>query len=488
VLSDGGDSETKRRFHWLRGLSGQLALSYALTTVAALLIVELTAIAVVFAAVNAFLPQVVAFALEQEAAQVSPFFVHGTADRGEVGAFLNLPSGYAGNSYAQGYLAVVDAGGRVVASTGGEALPAGTDLAARSTPAAAADAARVLAGRTGPAGTFSWGADGSLVVAVPVHDGRGRVEGAVVARTRRDNGYWVSFYASYLVLPSTLLIAVFASVAGTIFGLRTARGLVRRFNRLSVAVDRWSQGDFSGTIDDRAQDEVGQLGRRLDRMASQLRDLLMARQELATLEERNRLARDLHDSVKQQVFAASMEISTARALLDRGGPAAAAEPLAEAERLAHQAQRELTALIRQLRPAALQDRTLDAALAEYAAAWSRRTGIAVEATLAPAHRLAAPVQEALFRVAQEALANVARHSGATSATVRLTVEEGTATLVVADDGRGLDAADRGRGVGLESMLERVEAVGGTFRVEGSAGAGTTVWARCPSGEAEPAWA
>ncbi|SRR5258706_9718153 len=105
-------------------------------------------------------------------------------------------------------------------------------------------------------------------------------------------------------------------------GYLTARGLTRRLKGLSVAADRWSRGDFSAITHDTSEDELGQTTRQLNTMAEQLQNLFLARQKIATLEERNRLARDLHDSVKQQIFAASMQIGAMRVLLRRDVDAA----------------------------------------------------------------------------------------------------------------------------------------------------------------------
>ena len=116
------------------------------------------------------------------------------------------------------------------------------------------------------------------------------------------------------------------------------------------------------------------MARQLNRMAEQLRNLLQARQKLATLEERNRLARDLHDSVKQQVFAISMQIGATRVLLKRD-VAAAEVRLNEADKLVRQAQQELTSLIRELRPVALEGKGLVTALRELATSWAQQTDI-----------------------------------------------------------------------------------------------------------------
>jgi NarL family two-component system sensor histidine kinase LiaS len=277
------------------------------------------------------------------------------------------------------------------------------------------------------------------------------------------------------ILISVALFTLSAGLVGSVFGFFTARGFTSRLGRVSHAADAWSRGDFSTGIPDSTGDELGALSRRLNAMAEQLRALLNTRQDLAALEERNRIARELHDSVKQQVFAASMQLGAARALItDPASPAA--QRLEEAQKLTQQAQNELNALIHQLRPVALEGKGLARALRELASDWSRQTGIdarfeqpAGQVELrAPA---ALPQEQALYRIAQEALANVARHSQARSVRIRYTQSGEQAQLVIEDDGQGFDPRSAPQGVGLQSMRERVESLGGRLDVQSAPGQG-----------------
>jgi NarL family two-component system sensor histidine kinase LiaS len=206
--------------------------------------------------------------------------------------------------------------------------------------------------------------------------------------------------------------------------------------------------------------------------------LLEARQKLATLEERNRLARDLHDSVKQQIFAVSMQIGATKVLLRRDVDAAEGR-LNEAEKLVHQAQQELTSLIRELRPVALEGKGLVVALRELATEWAEQTNIVANVRVEGAQTLPQNVEEGLFRVAQEALANVSRHSKATLVQMILKITDETVTLSIVDNGQGFDTARQGyMGVGLLSMHERMKALGGDVQVESTPGKGTRVVAFC----------
>ena len=184
--------------------------------------------------------------------------------------------------------------------------------------------------------------------------------------------------------------------------------------------------------------------------------------ELAVVEERNRLARELHDSVKQQVFAISMQLSAARNSLSESDMAFSS--VTEAERLAQQAGAELTTLIHELRPPTLERKTLSAALGELLLEWSRQNGIEVDSNLEEDLTLTLPAEQALFRVAQESLANVARHSKASKVAVTLANENDEVKLTIEDNGKGFDLERVARGVGLDSMRERMESVGGRLEV------------------------
>ncbi len=277
---------------------------------------------------------------------------------------------------------------------------------------------------------------------------------------------------------SLLLFVLIAGVAGTAFGYLAARGPVQRLNKLSEASRAWSQGDFTVSVDDPTGDELGQLAYRLNQMARQLEHLLDTQRELAVVEERNRLARDLHDSAKQQAFAAAAQVGAARALLKQD-PDTAETYMEEAERLIYELRQELTALIQELRPAALEGKGLATAVREYGALWSRQSGIRYEVRISGERTLPLAVEQTLFRIMQEALANVSRHSEASNVAIGLDYVNGHISLTVADDGRGFDINGEQTGIGLVSMRERAEVLGGTFAVESSLNKGTTVLCTIP---------
>ena len=216
--------------------------------------------------------------------------------------------------------------------------------------------------------------------------------------------------------------------------------------------------------------------------------LAMLRQQFTQVaavqdEERRRIARELHDGVGPSLASLRIRLRTVHKLLQR-----AQNPMAaEVEELAEQAQasiRDIRRLIDDLRPAVLDELGLVAALREYVARYQEDQGIAVTLALPDqAPRLPPALETALFRIVQEALANVARHAQADRAEVALSYGSGQVTLSVLDRGRGFDPQTRrpGSHLGLWSMQERVEPFGGRFQVESAPGRGTRLTVTVPLG-------
>jgi NarL family two-component system sensor histidine kinase LiaS len=454
------------------------------------LLIELIFIAIVLWFVSFNFSSIILDDLKKETPQAATYFVHGSPDRQELTSGLNviaaaLPNqGPPGQSHSLTSLTVVDAQGQIIASIGTHPLPSNTPISAQLSPQNRTNLHAVLDDRKGTTSTISQDADGTLLAIAPIVGQDGNIQGALVMKTIKPDIFQLVSDFLYLILITCSIMTIIAAISGSVFGFLTARGLTRRLKRLSVAAGMWGRGDFSALTHDASQDELGQTSRQLNRMAEQLQNLLQARQKLATLEERNRLARDLHDSVKQQVFAISMQIGATKVLLKRDANAAEVR-LNEAEKLVRQAHQELTSLIRELRPVALEGKGLIAALRELVTDWTKQSNIVatlrvegVEGTQS-AQTLPLTVEEALFRVAQEALSNVARHSNATLVQVILTMTDDAVTLSVTDNGQGFDTAHEGRlGVGLLSMQERMKALGGDVQVESTPAKGTRIVAHC----------
>jgi PAS domain S-box-containing protein len=208
------------------------------------------------------------------------------------------------------------------------------------------------------------------------------------------------------------------------------------------------------------------------------RDLLRQATELAGTQERAHLARELHDSVTQALFSMTLTTRSAELLLDRDAEAAQRK-LQELRELERDALAEMRGLLFELRPRSLEQDGLVQAVRTHAAAVQGRSGLSVVVEADPIDRMSIAVEDALFRVAQEALHNVIKHAGATRVTVRIKGEPDGIRLEVADDGHGFDASQVPSGhLGLAGMRARVEQVGGRFEIRSSPH-GTVLTVRAP---------
>ncbi len=201
--------------------------------------------------------------------------------------------------------------------------------------------------------------------------------------------------------------------------------------------------------------------------------------QLAALEERQRIARDLHDSVSQTLFSLTLAAQAARTTVETEGRAGAGL-LATVQELASGALAEMRALIFELRPGALHEAGLAAAIERFVGAFRSRTGLAVQLELETS-RLPAAVEEALYRITGEGLANIGKHAQATQATVAVHLMPNGVELVVSDNGVGFDPSQpiTGDHMGQRTMQERAAALGGVCCVHSAAGTGTVVTVRIP---------
>jgi signal transduction histidine kinase len=209
--------------------------------------------------------------------------------------------------------------------------------------------------------------------------------------------------------------------------------------------------------------------------------LLERSRELNIVEERNRLARELHDAVSQKLFGLVLNAEAAATLLERDGDAAA-EQVGRLGELAQEALEELRGLIFELRPASLEEEGLAATLRKHVDMLRRVHGREVELRITGPAKTAPEDEGEVFRIAQEALNNALRHADAERVELRLQGRDGRLTLTVADNGVGFDPDApglRARHLGLTSMEERARALGGTLAVVSRPGDGTTVTLEVP---------
>jgi PAS domain S-box-containing protein len=203
--------------------------------------------------------------------------------------------------------------------------------------------------------------------------------------------------------------------------------------------------------------------------------------ETAVLEERARLARDLHDSVTQSIFSLGMLTGAAQAQYERGAPSLG-PTLVRVGQVAKEALAEMRALLVTLRPVALDEDGLAGALEKLAASFQTRSGLAITFHARTDGRLGPEVETAIYRIVQETLANIAKHAQASEASVTLAERDGLFIVTVTDNGRGFDPAapaevssdGRRGGMGLRSMRERAAAAGIALEITSAPDAGATI--------------
>ncbi len=262
-------------------------------------------------------------------------------------------------------------------------------------------------------------------------------------------------------LLSNIVLLILVIPIGVFFGRVTTRHLVQRVQQLVLATTQFAGGDYTQRVSSRHQDEIGQLERQFNQMAEQLVENIARRQQLAEqnarLQERSRISRELHDAISQDLFSLRM----------------LADGLQEATR-AGSSSTDLRP------PTQLENLGLAGALRKLAQAYSMRLGITVTTDVKPI-ALDVKTEHALLRIAQESLANAARHSSATLISLCLVSEGSRVKLTITDNGEGFAANEgvEGHGLGLHVMQERVEELHGTFDLKTVPGQGTCITVDVP---------
>lgn len=267
-------------------------------------------------------------------------------------------------------------------------------------------------------------------------------------------------------IPSFLRLILFVLALGIIVGYIFSRRWGRWFSEISKASYRWAGGDFSRRIPLQATQDTSELhtvSLKLNEMAVQLEQVVQTRQELAASEERNRISRELHDNIKQQVFSINMNLGAAAMLADKK-PEQVKEKIELASTLTGDTLRELDTLIGELRPPEISGEELIKKLEEYGENWQKSSGIQLEMALRNQPPMDEHTAGEVFRICQEALSNMARHSKASHGSIVLETDEIEIKLLVRDNGHGFDMNKEQTGIGLRSIRERVEKLNGTFNI------------------------
>jgi PAS domain S-box-containing protein len=194
----------------------------------------------------------------------------------------------------------------------------------------------------------------------------------------------------------------------------------------------------------------------------------------AVAEERQRLARDLHDSVSQLLYSQVLYANASKKFIQSGNPDLAADYLTQLSVSAQQALKEMRLMIYELRPSMLEREGLAGALRVRLETVERRSGMQANLTAHLESKLSPTLEDDLYRMAQEALNNVLKHALAKVVNISLTISPGSIIMEISDDGKGFDPQTVREGIGLSSLRERTSRLGGRLEIASSPGAGTSV--------------
>jgi signal transduction histidine kinase len=297
---------------------------------------------------------------------------------------------------------------------------------------------------------------------------------AVLIFGRRVGFICIAFFSLVMALP------LLNSEEGTLFGVAMIflyTGTNYLFGGYAYQVEKAEKARIQNQ---RTFDDLQSAHRQLQGYAGQV-------EALAAEQERNRLARELHDSVTQTVFSMNLTAQSARLLIGKE-PTRVAGQLDRLEELAVGAMREIQTMVTQLRPRSIAEEGLPVALRRLAGERQRRDGMQVTVEISCDQALPEPVADGLYRIVQEALANVVKHAGTSQASVRLNMSKGDLCLEIEDHGLGFDPqiALRQRGhFGLASMAERARELGYNLTIDSRAGEGTRIRIAESSREVQP---
>jgi signal transduction histidine kinase len=479
-----------------------MAASYVLVTAAAVIVVEAVAIAVTIPGLLA--DQDLVTGVRDAATTYADAVARASTSTSRLALPADFALGQPGSSSGKilghgsvaGSLAIVfTPDGHVITSTSPDRYPAGGQAFSMIP-----DGARSIDSGYGglisttPAGKVAWAVEPVFVAvqlgkidASATEGGKGGKGGAadayVYVQAPVPPPTIASIASAAPLLQTGLIVLLLALPVGTLFGLLSTGGVVKRLRRLADTTTGYADGDFSRRLEPGSTDELGRLERNFNEMAGRLQAAIdrerATAEKSARLAERSRISRDLHDSISQDLFSLGL---LARGLV-KALPADSKvkEEVRRLEETVQSANREMRALLLELRPSTLEEKGLIPALEELVATYGERLGIRVDAAFEPV-RMAPAAELAALRIAQEGVANASKHAKATTIKLDLRRQGTSALITVTDDGKGLDLGLNGaaQGLGLRLMRERVEELGGSLTIRSEAGGGTTVSATLPA--------
>ncbi|MBU1107789.1 MAG: sensor histidine kinase [Candidatus Riflebacteria bacterium] len=310
---------------------------------------------------------------------------------------------------------------------------------------------------------------------IPVEDKNGKLIGTAFLRFYLPrSGLDFIRQSLDLVFPLSLFIAFGSGFVGIGAGFFFTRGLMKRFDHIIEVTQTWSKGDFTKRISDLKRDELGDLSDQLNILAGDLDRLFSLKQRLISASERNRIARDLHDTVKQHIFALSMQIKAVQ-VLEKDAPELIQRRFKAIDDLIQQIQRDLRGIIQDLSISENIGKTGLDLFTSFIRDWEKTTGIKAALTVDLDLTLPSSIDHILYPILQEAFSNILQHSHATLVSIRLEKNETGFSLEICDNGQGFDTAAAVTGMGLKNLLERGCLLpGGAMAILSQPGQGTTL--------------
>lgn len=303
---------------------------------------------------------------------------------------------------------------------------------------------------------------------------------------------WLSAAAIFTFLSLYLglgfLVAVYA-------GFKSSGNLKERIDYLSLQITQYANGNYGSKIYMNEEDEISIIAKDLNSLGEKLQNQVKSLQRMAderseyaksahrtaTVEERQRLARELHDSVSQQLFALTMLAEAAHQVIDRD-PKKAKAQLEEVAKAGLTAQTEMRALLLHLRPVYLSGDSLQEGIEKLIEELKQHISLEVTLSIEEALDLSDTIEGHVFRIVQEALSNILRHAEAKHAFIHISNKEDKLFVHIRDDGKGFDEHQLNRrktSYGLNTMKERAEELGGSFQIKSRKNQGTYLDIRIP---------
>jgi len=316
--------------------------------------------------------------------------------------------------------------------------------------------------------------NGPIWVDMSITDGHDGVIGRLRVLYVAEFNPWVQFQSilDFLLMAWGKLLLCSVPI-GIACGLVASRYVTRQLQKMNEVTESWRQGNFDARIALPNDDVLIRHSQHLNDMAQDLEMYLSLKQNLAVSDERNRVARELHDTVKQKLFALGLQLATAKAK-----PAvmeAAQEHILEAETITREAQHDLMEIITQLRPVKTSFTSLYEHISMIADDFRRRFGVRIELNHFDSAQFNAHIEHHVLRIVQEALMNAVRHGKASAIVIASKSDHNIATLTIADNGTGFDTDKKTGGFGITSMRDRVRDLPhGTFEMTSTAGVGTQI--------------